>query len=196
MTRVEVRFVIEPTVVVYLSLWDEAASMFRGLISSGDRTQSVMVVTTVNPKIFGGNLLLNSTPATKFYFDTNFPAIAEFTASLGDPVGEVFPCIDTKEGIRKKEHVSIGDLNKFFTNSDEQIRVTPFNFTPRHRTFTVSGISDHINPETFSTDEALIVGGEAGEAFASAIIKVESEKDDTNPDGVKDKDVRHIRTRE
>ncbi|KAF3524897.1 hypothetical protein F2Q69_00050465 [Brassica cretica] len=77
-----------------------------------------------------------------------------------------------------------------------QIRVTPFNFTPRHRTFTVSGISDHINPETFSTDEALIVGGEAGEAFASAIIKVESEKDDTNPDGVKDKDVRHIRTRE
>lgn len=41
-------------VVVYLSLWDDVASMFRGLISSGDRTQSVMVVTTVNPKIFGG----------------------------------------------------------------------------------------------------------------------------------------------
>ncbi|KAL0663809.1 hypothetical protein Bca4012_100646 [Brassica carinata] len=114
------------TVVVYLSLWDEAASMFRGLISSGDRTQSVMVVTTVNPKIFGGNLLLNSTPATKFYFDTNFPAIAEFTASLGDPVGEAFPCIDTKEGIRKKEHVSIGDLNKFFTNSDEQTHEAKF----------------------------------------------------------------------
>ena len=41
-------------VVVYLSLWDDAASMFRGLISSGDRTQLVTVVTTVNPKIFGG----------------------------------------------------------------------------------------------------------------------------------------------
>ncbi|XP_048596119.1 uncharacterized protein LOC106347164 isoform X2 [Brassica napus] len=35
MTRVVVCFVIEPTVVVYLSLWDEAAAMFRGLISSG-----------------------------------------------------------------------------------------------------------------------------------------------------------------
>ncbi|CAN7053526.1 unnamed protein product [Brassica rapa subsp. trilocularis] len=138
---------------MHLSLWDEAASMFRGLISSGDRTQSVMVVTTVNPKIFGGNLLLNSTPATQFYFDTNFPAIAEFTASLGDPVGEAFPCINTKEGIRKKKHVSIGDLNKFFTNSDEH-------------------------------------------AFAYAINKVESEKDDTNPDGVKDKEVLHKRTRE
>ena len=40
------------TVVVYLSLWDEAAAMFRGLISSGDRTQTVMVVRTVNPKKF------------------------------------------------------------------------------------------------------------------------------------------------
>uniref|UniRef100_A0A0D3APB3 Replication protein A 70 kDa DNA-binding subunit B/D first OB fold domain-containing protein n=1 Tax=Brassica oleracea var. oleracea TaxID=109376 RepID=A0A0D3APB3_BRAOL len=54
MSRVVVRLMIEPMVVVYLSLWDDAASMFRGLISSGDRTQSVMVVTTVNPKIFGG----------------------------------------------------------------------------------------------------------------------------------------------
>ncbi|KAG5380580.1 hypothetical protein IGI04_028422 [Brassica rapa subsp. trilocularis] len=156
------RFVIEP-----------------GLISSGDRTQSVMVVTTVNPKIFGGNLLLNSTPATQFYFDTNFPAIAEFTASLGDPVGEAFPCINTKEGIRKKKHVSIGDLNKFFTNSDEHGEMLQLTLD-----------------ETFNTGEALIVGGEAGEAFAYAINKVESEKDDTNPDGVKDKEVLHKRTRE
>ncbi|XP_056867045.1 uncharacterized protein LOC130512765 [Raphanus sativus] len=28
-----------------------------------------------------------------------------------------------------------------------QIRVTPFNFTQNHHTFTVSGISDHIEPE-------------------------------------------------
>ncbi|KAJ4882963.1 hypothetical protein Rs2_33056 [Raphanus sativus] len=38
-------FLIEPRVVVYLSLWDDVASMFMGLINSGDRTQSVMVVT-------------------------------------------------------------------------------------------------------------------------------------------------------
>ncbi|CAN7094153.1 unnamed protein product [Brassica rapa subsp. narinosa] len=58
MTRVVVCFVIEPTVVVYLSLWDEAAAMFRGLISSGDRTQTVMVVTTVNPKKFASLLYM------------------------------------------------------------------------------------------------------------------------------------------
>ncbi|CAN6909811.1 unnamed protein product [Brassica oleracea] len=97
MTRVVVRFVIKPNVVVYLSLWDEAAATFRGLISSGERAQSVMVVTTVNPKIFGGG-----------------------------PVGEAFPCIDTKEAIKKKEHVSIGDLNKFITNSDEQTQEAEF----------------------------------------------------------------------
>lgn len=28
--------------------------------------------------------------------------------SLGGPVGEAFPCLDTKEGIKKKELVSIG----------------------------------------------------------------------------------------
>ncbi|CAN6834156.1 unnamed protein product, partial [Brassica oleracea] len=42
--------------------------------------ESAMVVTTVNPKIFGGNLYLNSTPATKFYFDLVLQAITEFTA--------------------------------------------------------------------------------------------------------------------
>ncbi|KAG2280623.1 hypothetical protein Bca52824_051843 [Brassica carinata] len=41
-------------VVVYLSLWDEAAATFRDS-SVGERARSVMVVTTVNPKIFGGS---------------------------------------------------------------------------------------------------------------------------------------------
>ncbi|WZZ44659.1 hypothetical protein YC2023_040918 [Brassica napus] len=42
------------TVIVYLSLWDEAASTFRGLLNSGEKSQSVVVVNTVYPKIFGG----------------------------------------------------------------------------------------------------------------------------------------------
>ncbi|CAN6922213.1 unnamed protein product, partial [Brassica oleracea] len=65
-----------------------------------------LVVTTLNPKIFGGNLYFNSTPATKFYFDPALQAIADFTASLKGPSGEAFPCIDTKDGIKKKEVVS------------------------------------------------------------------------------------------
>ena len=39
---------------VNVSLWDEAASAFRGLLRDGDKSQSVMLVTSVNPKMFGG----------------------------------------------------------------------------------------------------------------------------------------------
>ena len=39
---------------MYLSLWDDAGAVFRGLFNLGEREESVMVVTTVNPKIFGG----------------------------------------------------------------------------------------------------------------------------------------------
>ncbi|KAL0771445.1 hypothetical protein Bca101_036596 [Brassica carinata] len=77
MSRVVVRLMIEPMVVVYLSLWDDVASMFRGLISSG-------------------NLYLNSTPATKFYFDPALQAIVEFTASLNAPWKKLFPASTPK----------------------------------------------------------------------------------------------------
>nr|VDD61552.1 unnamed protein product [Brassica oleracea] len=292
-TRVVIRFLIEP-VVVYLSLWDDAASMFRGLIGSGDRTQTVMVVTTVNPKLFGGNLYLNSTPATKFYFDNTLEAISEFTARLDGPVQEAFTCIDTKEGIRKKEVLSIGELNKFISNSNEQarvvdvlqqngwsfvsctgcsrkldkdgsslrcnrcvnpnitdnttfvvfdkemlkltkqdaaaltlneinggggvelpqclkdlggqdfvfqIRVTPFNFTPNHRTFTVSAIVDTIVPETFKTNAAELVQVEGGEASATGsnmtgINMTGGEEKEPNPSNAGGKGGVRKRTRE
>ncbi|KAL0731241.1 hypothetical protein Bca4012_027335 [Brassica carinata] len=45
---------------------------------------------------------------------------------LGGPAGEGFTCIDTKNGIKKKEVVSIGELNKFITNSDEQTQEADF----------------------------------------------------------------------
>ncbi|CAF1763441.1 BnaCnng21520D [Brassica napus] len=47
---------------------------------SDDMAYSVIVVTTVNPRKFEGNLFLNSTPATKFYFHTNIAAIEAVTA--------------------------------------------------------------------------------------------------------------------
>ncbi|KAL0712727.1 hypothetical protein Bca4012_019705 [Brassica carinata] len=44
----------------------------------------------------------------------------------GRPNREGFTCIDTKNGIKKKEVVSIGELNKFITNSDEQTQEADF----------------------------------------------------------------------
>ncbi|CAN7109956.1 unnamed protein product [Brassica rapa subsp. narinosa] len=112
-------------VTVYLSLWDEAASTFRDLLKAGDKTKSVMLVTTVNPKLFGGNLYLNSTPGTCFFFDTSLPEIAEFVSRVGGESSKVFPLVDTLQGI-KKELVSIADLNTFISNSNAQTQEADF----------------------------------------------------------------------
>ncbi|KAG5406330.1 hypothetical protein IGI04_012449 [Brassica rapa subsp. trilocularis] len=126
MPRVVVRFIVEPTVVVYLCLWDDAAEMFKGLINQVIEPSLSWwsVVTTVNPKIFGGNLYINSTPAAKFYFDTNLPAIAEFTARKSSL--RSFPLYRYQGWDKKKELVSIRDLNKFISNSDEQTQEADF----------------------------------------------------------------------
>ncbi|KAG2273611.1 hypothetical protein Bca52824_056166 [Brassica carinata] len=270
MSRVVVRLMIEPMVVVYLSLWDDAASMFRGLISSGDRTQSVMVVTTVNPKLFGGNMYLNSTPATKFYFDPALQAIVEFTArrrklisfarlglwkscnrmvglsflapaaarslkSLGALSVATVVLILTSQGYRVELVVDDGADNATFVVFDKEmvkltkqdaagltldemnggeseelpqcvrdlagkeivfhIRVTPFNFTPSHRTFTVSSILDSIPSETFKTTEDEYVQVEGGEASASASKNVKGEANEPSPfaDGGAEGTRKHLR---
>lgn len=97
-----------------------------------------------------GNLYLNSTPATKFYFDPTLQAISEFTAryqlimclgltniksysnvtyyalwfQLRRHSGiSLFPASTPKMALKKKV-VSIGEerLNKFITNSNEQVK--------------------------------------------------------------------------
>ncbi|KAF3540213.1 hypothetical protein F2Q69_00019952 [Brassica cretica] len=62
-----------------------------------------------------------------------------------------------------------------------QIRVTPYNFTSNHRTFTVSGISDHINPSS-------IVEGEGSEASASVSNTLGGQGDEPNPSGYEGKE--------
>ncbi|CAN6893116.1 unnamed protein product [Brassica oleracea] len=68
------------TVTVNVYLWDESASIFRGLLKAGDKSQSLVLLTSVNPKLFGGELYLNPTQGTRFFFDTAVPEIAEFVA--------------------------------------------------------------------------------------------------------------------
>ncbi|KAH0910721.1 hypothetical protein HID58_034042, partial [Brassica napus] len=108
-------------VTVYLSLRDEAASNFRGFLKAGDKPQSVMLVITVNPKLFGGNMYLNSTQGTRFFFNTNIPEITKFVSSVGATTAQAYTCVDTLQGIKKKELVSIEDLNSFISNSNEQV---------------------------------------------------------------------------
>lgn len=43
--------------------------------------------------------------------------------SVGATAVQGYTCIDTLEGIKKNELVSIGDLNTFISNSNEQVVV-------------------------------------------------------------------------
>ncbi|CAF1914197.1 unnamed protein product, partial [Brassica napus] len=121
-----------------------------------------------NPKV----LYLNSTPATKFYLDTNILAIEAFTnrlshvhvsiaglhtyiATSNNQVSKTLflyrkKCVSPKiarvlrlmavEGMSFQAALRDLDGQQYLF----QIRITPYNFTPRHRTFTVSAISDDI----------------------------------------------------
>ena len=47
---------INSSMEIYLFLWDEPVVKFKGLLKSGDRTNSVILVTTVIPLKTGGTL--------------------------------------------------------------------------------------------------------------------------------------------
>uniref|UniRef100_A0A0D3C3I6 Uncharacterized protein n=1 Tax=Brassica oleracea var. oleracea TaxID=109376 RepID=A0A0D3C3I6_BRAOL len=88
MTRVVVRFVIEPSMEIYLFLWDEPVVKFKGLLKSGDRTNSVILVLF----ILQAPCLSNHLQLPIFFWDPNLPPIIEFTARCQ---GEEFPCFQT-----------------------------------------------------------------------------------------------------
>ncbi|CAN6995282.1 unnamed protein product [Brassica rapa subsp. trilocularis] len=116
-----IRFLISPNVEVYLSLLDEAAARFKGLLNSGESTKSVMVVTSLNPQKKGDHLYLNSTAATKFYFGNNLAAITEFTMRYNDAIGDDLPSLNAETVITTKELSPPGDLSKFLSNSSTQV---------------------------------------------------------------------------
>ncbi|KAL0700567.1 hypothetical protein Bca4012_056689 [Brassica carinata] len=115
-----IRFLIAPNMEVHLSLLDEAAARFKGLLNSGGSTNSVMVVTSLNPQRKGDDLYLNSTAGTKFYFGNNIAAISEFTMSLSDAVGEDLPSFNSETVITTKELSPTGNLSMFLSNSSSQ----------------------------------------------------------------------------
>ncbi|XP_018462000.1 uncharacterized protein LOC108833053 isoform X1 [Raphanus sativus] len=87
----------------------------RGSISSQDPSRPKLLIHPIASR--KGKLYLNSKPVITFYF-----AIKEFISSLGGAAAEVFPCIDTREGI-KKELVPTRDLNTYISNSNKQTQV-------------------------------------------------------------------------
>ncbi|KAF2603743.1 hypothetical protein F2Q70_00026397 [Brassica cretica] len=115
----------------------KSASTFRGLLKSGNTSQSVMVIIwRLDHSIFKphrsltyifawngflgntrGNLYLNSTPATKFYFDTELPEIKEFTSRNINSTAVVN--LDWMMGIQTKDWDVVAKKEKIELAVDE-----------------------------------------------------------------------------
>ncbi|KAJ4901855.1 Uncharacterized protein Rs2_15806 [Raphanus sativus] len=115
-----IRFLIAPTMEVNLCLLDNTAAVFKCLLNTGDRTHSVMVVTSVNPKKIGGGLYLITTAPTKLFSGLDLYATTEFTRSISNTVGQNIPSLPAGRMITSEQISSIGDLNMFLSNSTAQ----------------------------------------------------------------------------
>ncbi|CAH8389988.1 unnamed protein product [Eruca vesicaria subsp. sativa] len=73
-------------------------------------------------------MYLNSKQGTRFFFDNNLPEIIEFLISVGAATSQAFTCVDTLEEIKRKDLVSIGELNAFISTSRhiETVQPSPY----------------------------------------------------------------------
>ncbi|CAN6872301.1 unnamed protein product, partial [Brassica oleracea] len=94
--------------VMKLYLWDKAATDFCEKFKAHGNTPSVILVTTVNPKRFGGALTLSSLSSSRVFLDLDVQPTRDYLTWLDsntDVANRVNPDIVTKA-----ETVTIGDL--------------------------------------------------------------------------------------
>ncbi|CAD5327063.1 unnamed protein product [Arabidopsis thaliana] len=106
--RLVLRYRIDSSVIVYLSLWDDVAATFRAHLSSGDTIYSVTFISTPHPQ--QGFFLQQHSTNPRVYQKVR----------MGIKSGESIARADTAAGIRRKEMVSIHQLHKFISKTDEQ----------------------------------------------------------------------------
>ncbi|KAG2303039.1 hypothetical protein Bca52824_031691 [Brassica carinata] len=70
--------------MVKLMLWDKQAADFSILQNEKNMKFKVVIFTSIIPKIFRGKLQLNSSPATRFYFNKSIEYIKHFKGRIRD----------------------------------------------------------------------------------------------------------------
>ncbi|KAG2251239.1 hypothetical protein Bca52824_081375 [Brassica carinata] len=63
---------------VRLTLMDNASALFRELHCRTNLKHEVVIITSINPRVCKGKLILTSTPATRFYCDSTIDLIRSF----------------------------------------------------------------------------------------------------------------------
>nr|VDD64215.1 unnamed protein product [Brassica oleracea] len=94
--------------VMKLYLWDTAATDFCLKFKAQENTPSVILVTTVNPKRFGGALTISSLSSSRVFLDLDVQPTKDYLAWLGSN-SEVSNRINA-DIVTKAETVTIGEL--------------------------------------------------------------------------------------
>uniref|UniRef100_A0A0D3DNP9 RING-type domain-containing protein n=1 Tax=Brassica oleracea var. oleracea TaxID=109376 RepID=A0A0D3DNP9_BRAOL len=94
--------------VMKLYLWDTAATDFCLKFKAQENTPSVILVTTVNPKRFGGALTISSLSSSRVFLDLDVQPTKDYLAWLGSN-SEVANRINA-DIVTKAETVTLGEL--------------------------------------------------------------------------------------
>ncbi|KAG2303038.1 hypothetical protein Bca52824_031689 [Brassica carinata] len=81
-TELTVGLLLNRSTMVKLMLWDKQAADFSILQNEKNMKFKVVIFTSIIPKIFRGKLQLNSSPATRFYFNKSIEYIKHFKGRI------------------------------------------------------------------------------------------------------------------
>ncbi|KAG2306409.1 hypothetical protein Bca4012_016985 [Brassica carinata] len=94
--------------VMKLYLWDQAAKDFYKKFTSSEVTPTVLLVTTINPKLFAGNLSLSSMASSRVFIDKDIqPTIDYFSWLNSNP--EIAKRVNADE-VTMAETMTIGQI--------------------------------------------------------------------------------------
>ncbi|CAN6977867.1 hypothetical protein HID58_035501 [Brassica napus] len=102
--------------VMKMYLWDKAASDFGERFKASGGTASVILVTTLNPKRYGGALCLSSMVSSRIFMDSDVQATQDYLNWLNSNL-DVAKRVDA-DVVTKTETVTIGELFSYMKQAD------------------------------------------------------------------------------
>ncbi|XP_013669310.1 uncharacterized protein LOC106373721 [Brassica napus] len=105
--------------VMKLYIWDKAATDFYEKFKSLGKPPNVILVTTVNPKRFGGALSLSSLSSSRVFFDMDVQPTREYLAWL-ESNSEVANRVNA-EIVTKAEAATIGELLSYMKQEEAKV---------------------------------------------------------------------------
>ncbi|CAN6938624.1 unnamed protein product [Brassica oleracea] len=105
--------------VMKLNLWDKAATDFYEKFKAHGNTPSVILVTTVNPKRFGGALNLSSLSSSRVFFDMDVQPTRDYLTWLNSNT-EIANRVNP-EIVTKAETATIGDIFSYMKQEEAKV---------------------------------------------------------------------------